>query len=230
MVRLSFYALILFVVSWTSVSSVAQNASNQKFADKQNAMVVYGQGVHAFFDGHYKQAIRCFDKVDRIGTDDPRVYYFRGVVHTQLKNQQQADADFAKGARLEVGRPNYTKVINEALQRIQGKTRLVLETARSKQLKKLHALQIKQMNMKVSSPYDSPKMSELKSNQGNPNLPDSSKSNDPHLPFPNLKRTVFKTDTVKVEKKPDVFGKQDPLKATVGKPKASTKKDDLSNR
>ena len=45
---------------------------------------VYGDGVHSFYSGDFQQSHNYLSQVVDLGTDDPRVYYFRGLSALQL--------------------------------------------------------------------------------------------------------------------------------------------------
>ena len=96
-----------------------------------SVLAIYGDGVHSFYAGKFQQSYDYLSEVIEIGTDDPRVYYFRGLSALRLGSQRDADDDFTKGATFEAERGN-TRTISRALERIQGPDRLLLEQCRSK--------------------------------------------------------------------------------------------------
>ena len=96
-----------------------------------SVLAIYGDGVHSFYAGNYQQSYDYLSEVIEIGTDDPRVYYFRGLSALRLGSQGDADDDFTKGATFEAERGN-TRTVSRALERIQGPDRLLLEKSRSK--------------------------------------------------------------------------------------------------
>ncbi len=57
---------------------------------------VYGDGVHSFYAGDFQQSHNYLSQVVDLGTDDPRVYYFRGLSALQLGKRKAADADFKR--------------------------------------------------------------------------------------------------------------------------------------
>lgn len=91
----------------------------------------YGQGVHKYFMRDYARAFEDFNTAIENGSDDPRCYYFRGLTYLQLGREDEARADFAKGAELEM--KSVTKFFNvsRALERIQGRQRLMIEEYRA---------------------------------------------------------------------------------------------------
>ena len=100
-------------------------------ASDPSVRAVYGEGVHSFYDGNFQQSHDYLTQVVDIGTDDPRVYYFRGLSALRLGSQTEANEDFKKGATFEAERGN-TRSVSRALERIQGPERLLLEQSRSK--------------------------------------------------------------------------------------------------
>ncbi len=93
---------------------------------------VYGSGVHAFYSGNTTKAQELLDEVVNAGSQDPRVYYFRGL--TQVQSQggmvEAGLADFEQAAQMEVlGKSNAN--VNRALARIQGPTRIAIERIRA---------------------------------------------------------------------------------------------------
>ena len=107
--------------------------SGTTYADASDPSVraVYGDGVHSFYAGNFQQSYNYLSQVIDIGTDDPRVYYFRGLSALRLGSKTSADEDFRKGATFEAERGN-TRSVSRALERIQGPDRFVLEQSRSK--------------------------------------------------------------------------------------------------
>ena len=101
------------------------------YAADPSVLAIYGEGVHSFYAGNFQQSYDYLSEVIEIGTDDPRVYYFRGLSALRLGSQKDADDDFTKGATFEAKRGN-TRTVSRALERIQGPDRLLLEKSRSK--------------------------------------------------------------------------------------------------
>jgi len=91
---------------------------------------LYGNGVHAYFAGQYEEAYEFFSSAIQAGTRDPRVYYFRGLTYLKLGRPEEAQQDFVKGAALEIADGNKLYPVARALQRVQGKHRLMLEQYR----------------------------------------------------------------------------------------------------
>ncbi|MED5286646.1 MAG: hypothetical protein VYC71_11730, partial [Planctomycetota bacterium] len=72
------------------------------FAGQSNGQDIlddlYGQGVHAYYEGNYAASAQWLGQAISQGSQDPRVYYFKGLAHLQLGEKDQADGTFAKGA------------------------------------------------------------------------------------------------------------------------------------
>ena len=92
----------------------------------------YGQGVHAYFAGEYKDALENLSAAADGDSDDPRVYYFRALTLIQLDRAAEAQDDFIKGADYEIADANQIYPVSKSLERIQGRTRLKLERHRAK--------------------------------------------------------------------------------------------------
>jgi hypothetical protein len=61
----------------------------------------YGNGVHAYNEGDYQCSYDELSRVIEAGSNDPRVFYFRGLAALKLGRMDEADADFQQGANLE---------------------------------------------------------------------------------------------------------------------------------
>jgi Flp pilus assembly protein TadD len=90
----------------------------------------YGNGVHAFHHGDYQCSYDELSRVIEAGSNDPRVFYFRGLAALKLGRTDEADADFQQGANLEADGVG-GRAVSRALERIQGCDRLKLEQYRS---------------------------------------------------------------------------------------------------
>jgi hypothetical protein len=100
-------------------------------ASAQNRYVLefYGDGVHAFHRGEMFRAQEQFDKAINHGSRDPRVYYYRALVHMQNGDEYSAEQDIRTGTTFELqGLGTYD--IGRALERVQGPQRLELEEVR----------------------------------------------------------------------------------------------------
>ncbi|MEM8665950.1 MAG: hypothetical protein AAGG48_00435 [Planctomycetota bacterium] len=98
---------------------------------------MYGRGVHAYYAGTMDQSLQYFTMAIDNSIQDPRAYYFRGMVYEMTGRPEEAEADWKAGAKMEAaGRTN--PMIGKSLSRLQGTPRLKLETIRQKA--KLEAL------------------------------------------------------------------------------------------
>lgn len=90
----------------------------------------YGKGVHAYFAGDYAGTLLELTRAINSGSKDPRCHYFRALALVKLGQADRADSDMAQGAELEIlDRDGYYPV-NRSLERVQGRSRLVLEEHR----------------------------------------------------------------------------------------------------
>jgi len=101
--------------------AVAQDAQHR---------VLYGQGVHAYYNGDYESAVRYLTATISKNAADPRSYYFRGLANAKLGNDEASLADLKKGAAIEALDNRGVYQISTALQRIQGQPRLQIEKLR----------------------------------------------------------------------------------------------------
>lgn len=104
--------------------------SGQADADEPAVAAMYGSGVHAYYAGGYQQSFDSLSRVIRIGTADPRAYYFRGLAALRMSRRDEAVADFTKGAELEAEGWSM-RTVSRSLERVQGPDRLLLERSRS---------------------------------------------------------------------------------------------------
>jgi hypothetical protein len=90
---------------------------------------LYGRGVHNYFARDYQAAHKMLTLAIDQGSQDPRVFYYRGLTYQNLGRPEEANADFQKGAELELA--NVVPVsVSRALERVQGSIRLTIETHR----------------------------------------------------------------------------------------------------
>lgn len=91
---------------------------------------LYGQAVHAYFEGQYEESHKFLTDAIDLGTDDPRVYYFRGLSKMKLGRAEEAQKDFDEGGKLEATGPAQFYPIGRSLERIQGSERMTIEKVR----------------------------------------------------------------------------------------------------
>jgi hypothetical protein len=122
------YALTIFAAALTTIGSL--NA-NHALAQNQSTILAetYGQGVHAYNGGRLTDALEFFSLAIENGSQDPRVYYYRGIVNYVSGRPEEAVKDWQAGAGIEaLGGPNPS--IGRSLARFQGNGRLKLEQIR----------------------------------------------------------------------------------------------------
>ena len=96
--------------------------------------IIYGKGVHAFFDRHYEEAVTILSETEKLESADPRPYYFLGLAYLRQKKSERADHYFKKAAELEYsGRAARDYAIAESLRRIQGDERQRIEKIRAEE-------------------------------------------------------------------------------------------------
>lgn len=92
---------------------------------------LYAEAVNAYFAKDYNKADSVFTGLIENGSEDPRVYFFRGLGRFAIGNIDAAEIDFEAGANLEatgLARVN----IPRSLERVQGPARRSLESYRRK--------------------------------------------------------------------------------------------------
>lgn len=112
------------------------------FAEDAVLAEIYGRGVHAFFAGRYEDAEESLSDAIAQGSKDPRVYYYRGLTKFSLGRLDEANADFALGAKEEVQDVALTTLASRSLARIQGGPRLLIEKARQTARKEHRAAEV----------------------------------------------------------------------------------------
>jgi len=109
---------------------------------------MYGRGVHAYFARHYREAHENLSAAIVAGSRDPRAYYFRGLANSKLGRPDEAKADFAQGASLEVagGEPI---PVGRSLERVQGVDRVAIESSRRMARLEAHTKQLSQDRVRI---------------------------------------------------------------------------------
>lgn len=90
---------------------------------------LYGRGVHRYFAGDYAKAYDELSMAIDGGINDPRAYYFRGLVLMATGRPDEARADWKMGARHEA-QQTLNVAVGRSLVRVQGPARLALEQIR----------------------------------------------------------------------------------------------------
>lgn len=129
-------SVVLFASSCVS-TAFAQNPLDE----------LYGKGVHAYFSNNHALASELLTQAIDAGSVDPRAYYFRGLTQAMQGGMGAGQADYERGAELEVS-GRRTGDIGKALQRIQGAQRLEIEKARQDARVNWRAQQAAMLQMK----------------------------------------------------------------------------------
>lgn len=99
-------------------------------ADEDRAIAAYSDGVHAYFNGNLEAAHEYLTSAIDEATPDPRPYFFRGIVRGLLGQTDLAREDYQAGAEAELTPKGESFDVNDALERVQGKTRMEIEEVR----------------------------------------------------------------------------------------------------
>ncbi len=92
----------------------------------------YVRGASRFAAGDFAQATVAFDEAIAAKSDDPRVYFFRGLCAARQNDPASAAAFYATAARLELESPKGRLAgVDAALTTIQGAERVAIEAARA---------------------------------------------------------------------------------------------------
>jgi hypothetical protein len=91
---------------------------------------IYGRGVHAYFANQTPLAERYLGDVINSGSTDPRAYYFRAMARLRLGRRYEAQQDMQIGAMYEARDPGAAGWVGQALTRVQGPNRQLLESYR----------------------------------------------------------------------------------------------------
>ncbi|MGL4942398.1 MAG: tetratricopeptide repeat protein [Thermoguttaceae bacterium] len=120
--------LLSLLVSATPMVSPA----GEVFVKERTADDLYGRGVHAYYAKDYDAAKKLFDEVEKLGSTDPRPYFFLGLTLLKLDKKSEADVAFRKAASLEWESRNARDYgVSGALTRVQGIDRVYLEQFRT---------------------------------------------------------------------------------------------------
>lgn len=121
-------AVVGSVVLLTALRAVAAGLPGEDPLAIKDAI---GRGIHAFHTGDFDRAYDDLTQAIEAGSDDPRVFYFRGLAALRLGRTGEADADFAAGAEREAT-DGGTARVSRSLERVQGCDRLSLERHRAR--------------------------------------------------------------------------------------------------
>lgn len=92
---------------------------------------LYGNGVHLYNAGDYRSAYYELTRAVDNGSQDPRVFYYRGLCYLKLGRDQEGKSDFAKAAGMEMSDNDRFYPVSKSLERVQGRARQMIERYRS---------------------------------------------------------------------------------------------------
>ncbi|MEE2938129.1 MAG: hypothetical protein VYA84_19245 [Planctomycetota bacterium] len=116
-------ALNLFALGLLIATSQTAGAQSALLAE------MYGRGVHAYNAGMLEESLQQLTMAIDNSIQDPRAYYFRGMIYRVTGRPEQAKSDWQAGAKMEAaGRINGS--IGRSLSRLQGSARIELESIR----------------------------------------------------------------------------------------------------
>lgn len=122
-----------FLVTAFVFAGTTLGLSGTESATAQNAILaeMYGRGVHSYYAGNSDDAYQYLSMAIDNGIQDPRAYYFRGIVAQASGRPYAAETDWQTGAEMEAsGRTN--GAIGRSLARFQGAARIKLEEIRQR--------------------------------------------------------------------------------------------------
>ncbi len=118
-------SLVFAAFAWGLIPIGSASAQDAVLAE------MYGRGVHAYYAGRFSDATQFLTAAIDNGIQDPRAYYFRGIVANSQGRSFDAESDWQLGAELEAsGRTNPS--IGRSLSRFQGTGRIKLEEIRQR--------------------------------------------------------------------------------------------------
>ena len=103
--------------------------SSRSYKKEKALLQLTADGKNAFLNGKHKVAVQLLDVAASNGSNDPRVYYFRGLARQELGLSDEAATDYKTAIGLELHPANRIDV-DLALESVQGETRLALEKHR----------------------------------------------------------------------------------------------------
>ena len=105
-------------------------ANAQKVIGQSILDDLYGQGVHAYFEGDFETSAAWLSQAVAQGTQDPRAYYYLGLAQMQMGDQAAAEKSMTLGAEIETAGTKQFYPVADSLARVQGSPRSVIEKAR----------------------------------------------------------------------------------------------------
>ncbi|MDR3108257.1 MAG: hypothetical protein LBU65_01035 [Planctomycetaceae bacterium] len=126
------FVVAVLVFAMSTGANVVYSQTTDPIAKEHRGEVLYDQGVHAYFDHDYKDAISRLEQVEELDSIDPRPYFFLGLAHFKNDDKEKAEKYLTKASRLEWTRRGMRDFdVAAALVRVQGKERGLVEKFRS---------------------------------------------------------------------------------------------------
>jgi len=116
----------LLLVLTLCLACQAASAPAQDLAAEQ----MLSLGIHGYFSGDFAQAYEKLSSAVSGGNQDPRPYYFRGLVLMRMGREDEAKADFQIASGLESAGQARVHSVAKALERVQGADRRTVEQYR----------------------------------------------------------------------------------------------------
>lgn len=135
------------IVLTVALAGLFSSSTHTVKADTSPALLseMFGRGIHAYYVGNQDDAREMFTSAIEHGLNDPRVFYFRGILAFDAGKTEEAVKDWKLGAELEANSGiNFS--VGRSLSRFQGNGRVKLESIR--QAAKLEALEARMQRAK----------------------------------------------------------------------------------
>ena len=112
------FNVAVLILTCCSVAAVAADPSPEK---------LLSEAISSWRAGDLPAAREQLSSIIDSGSDDPRIFYYRGILDEQFRGN--GDADFASAAKLEA-ETSAARVVNRALEKTQGPLRARIEKFR----------------------------------------------------------------------------------------------------
>ncbi len=120
------------LVLYSVILSVGTLCGTSVMNAQESFETAYGNGVHHYFNGEYQKAYDSLTLAVGENAKDPRAYYYRGLASESIGNS--SESDFQMGARMEAVKGGRLSIVNDALERVQGYSRITIENFRGEAL------------------------------------------------------------------------------------------------
>lgn len=112
-----------------SYESITMSSEISIVQSLELANEVFGRGVHLYWQGDYKNALQQFQLGVQLNTEDARLWYFKGFCELALGRKSEAEKSIVTAIVLHEKTLD-KREIARALERVQGKFRMVVESLR----------------------------------------------------------------------------------------------------